>query len=96
MELEYRQLTEAEIRQALADLPGWELEDGKLVKGYHFDSYLDGVPFVGAVAYLAEKLDHHPDIVLGWRNAKVSMNTHAVEGISPYDLELARRIDALG
>jgi 4a-hydroxytetrahydrobiopterin dehydratase len=96
MELEYRKLSESEAAATLGGLDGWTIENGKLAKAVAFDSYLDGVAFASAVAYLAEKLDHHPDIEIGWRRVRIAMNTHAVEGLSPYDFELAKRIEALG
>ena len=95
MTLEYRKLSEAEIAQGLGELDGWSQEGDKIAKGFAFRNYLDGTAFASAVGYLAESLDHHPDIEIGWRKVRVSMNTHAVEGLSPYDFELARRIEAL-
>jgi 4a-hydroxytetrahydrobiopterin dehydratase len=96
MELEYRKLSEAEIAAGLQEINGWEVENGQVCKQYGFDNYLDGIAFASAVGYVAEKLDHHPDITIGWRKVKVAVNTHSVDGISPYDFELARRIEALG
>ena len=95
MTLEYRKLSEAEIADALPSVSGWEVEGGKLVKEFGFENYLDGVAFASAVGFAAEQLDHHPDLSIGWRKVRVAMSTHAVEGISPYDFELARRIEAL-
>ena len=95
MTLEYRKLSEAEIAQGLAELDGWSREGDKIAKHFAFPNYLDGTAFASAVGYLAESLDHHPDIEIGWRKVKISMNTHSVEGLSPYDFELARRIEAL-
>lgn len=95
MSLEYRKLSEAEIAQGLGTLDGWSQEGDKIAKSFAFDNYLDGTGFASAVGYIAESMDHHPDIEIGWRKVKVSMNTHAVEGLSPYDFELARRIEAL-
>ena len=95
MTLEYRKLSEAEIAQGLGELDGWSQEGDKIAKVFAFSNYLDGTAFASAVGYLAESLDHHPDIEIGWRKVRVSMNTHAVEGLSPYDFELARRIEAL-
>jgi len=96
MELEYRKVSEAEIAAALGELEGWTDSAGKIEKLFGFENYLDGVAFASAVGFLAETLDHHPDIEIGWRKVRIAMNTHAVEGLSPYDFELARRIEGLG
>jgi len=95
LKLEYKNLTEDEIRDGLATLSGWSVMNGKLTKSFSFDSYLAGPAFASLVAEVAESLDHHPDILIGYRKVTVFVNTHAVNGISPYDFELAKRIEAL-
>ncbi|MBC8063757.1 MAG: 4a-hydroxytetrahydrobiopterin dehydratase [Chlorobia bacterium] len=95
MELEYRKLDETEATSALASRPGWAIEDGKLTKSFKFKTYKDGVVFASAVGFVSDKLDHHPDLLVGYANVKVSMNTHDVGGLSPYDFELAKRIESL-
>lgn len=95
MELAYRKIDGSEATAALASTPGWAIEEGKLTKSFKFETYKDGVVFASAVGFLADKLDHHPDIMLGYAKVKVSMNTHDVGGLSPYDFELAKRIEAL-
>jgi 4a-hydroxytetrahydrobiopterin dehydratase len=95
-ELEYRKLSDDEIAEELRTVDRWSVEGSKLTKTLEFPEYLKGVDFAAKVGYAAEALNHHPDITIGWRKVKVSMNTHDVGGaISPYDFELARRIDAL-
>lgn len=92
--LEYVKLDDAAVEREVNRLDGWLAIDGHLAKTFAFDRYLDGVEFASKVGRLAEDLDHHPDITIGYRKVHVSMNTHAVEGLSPYDFELARRIEA--
>jgi 4a-hydroxytetrahydrobiopterin dehydratase len=93
--LVYRKLEEEEAQARLAQAPGWSIEDGKLAKSFKFERYQEGVVFATAVAYLADRLDHHPDLEIGYGKVRVSVNTHSVEGLSPYDFELARRIEAI-
>lgn len=93
--LEYRLLTESELEQALAALPGWSIENGLLVKRFEFKTYKDGLVFAMAVGHMADKLDHHPDLTIGYAKLQVAMSTHAVGGLSPYDVELARLIETL-
>ncbi len=95
-ELAYRQLSKEEIRLELKTVPGWAIEGDLLTRTFSFKTYKDGVVFSSAVAFLADKLDHHPDITLSYGKVTVAVNTHSVGGISPYDFELARRIDFLG
>lgn len=95
MQLEYRQLSGDEITEGLKSLNGWDVEGEKLAKSYEFESYLAGVDFACKVANMAEQMDHHPDIEIGYKKVRLSVNTHSVGGLSPYDLELARRVDEL-
>lgn len=95
-ELAYRKLTADEIASGLDALPNWTREGDEIVRTIGFESYLAGVEFVVAVAREAEALDHHPDLFIGYRKVTIRISTHSVGGLSPYDLELARRVDAIG
>ncbi len=95
MTLEYRKLDENEVTSGVGNLDGWAIEDGKLTKLFVFETYKDGVVFAGAAGYVSDKLNHHPDIAIGYGKVKIAVNTHDVGGLSPFDFELARRIDSL-
>jgi 4a-hydroxytetrahydrobiopterin dehydratase len=95
MKLEYRKLSDDELAQGLERLNGWAVVDGKLSRSFEFPEYMKGADFVARVASTAQEMDHHPDIFLGYKKATVSVSTHSVDGLSPYDLELASRIDRL-
>jgi 4a-hydroxytetrahydrobiopterin dehydratase len=93
--LEHRLLTDAELADGLVELDGWGIEEGKLTKRFEFKNYKDGLVFALAIGHVADRLDHHPDLEVGYAKVKVAVSTHSVGGLSPFDLELARRIDAL-
>jgi 4a-hydroxytetrahydrobiopterin dehydratase len=93
--LEYRKLPDSEIQIELAKLHGWSIADDKLTRTFAFDTYKDGVVFAAAIGHLADRLNHHPDLHVGYGKVTVAVNTHDVGGISPFDFELARRIDRL-
>lgn len=95
MELTYVKLGDDEVQWALQGLDGWHLLEGQIQKAFKFNTYLDGVAFAGRIAEIAEDLDHHPDILIQWRAVTIRMHTHSVGGISPYDFELAKRIDTV-
>jgi 4a-hydroxytetrahydrobiopterin dehydratase len=93
-ELSYERLSDEQIAERLARVPGWTIEDGALTRLYEFPSYAAGVVFACAVGYLADSLDHHPDLTIGYQRVRVSLKTHdAGGGLTSYDFELARRID---
>lgn len=82
-------LNEAAIQQALTTLPGWRVEGRELIKEFQFPSYLAGIEFVNKVARLAEAMNHHPDLYVGWRKVTMRLNTHSAGGLTALDLELA-------
>lgn len=88
-------LTDAEIEAGLEELDGWERNGNEIVKVYKNKSFVDSLGFVAKVAILAEKADHHPDILIQYRNVTLTLSTHSKGGLTEKDLNLAREIDAL-
>lgn len=88
-------LSDEGLRAALAGLRGWDLVKGELTKTFEFDSYLSGIDFAVEVAKEAEALDHHPNLMVGYRRVTVSVSTHDAGGITAWDFELAARADKL-
>ena len=80
----------------MAGLDGWKLKEDKIKKYYKFANFAEALAFVNKVGEIAERMDHHPDIKLGWGYAKVKTTTHDRDGLTDFDIELARQIDALG
>jgi 4a-hydroxytetrahydrobiopterin dehydratase len=93
--LEYRKLGDSEVAENLSRHPYWALDGDQITRTVEFATYKDGIVFAAAVGYLADRLDHHPDLHIGYRRVVVSVSTHSVEGLSPYDFELARQIDGI-
>ena len=81
------------IAAALSTLPGWEQHGVTITKKWRFKTYLAGIDFVTQVARAAEALDHHPDLLVGWRKVQATLSTHVANGLTEYDIELARQID---
>ena len=88
-------LTDAELKQALSELPGWTLKDGMIVKKYEHASFPEAIVFVNAVAHLAELLNHHPDVDIRYSNITVALVTHDAGGITVKDVTLAKQIEAI-
>jgi len=45
--------------------------------------------FVVALGVIAEKRDHHPDMLVTWGRVRVQWSTHDAGGVTELDLELA-------
>ncbi len=74
---------------------GWKLIDGSLEKSYTFANFHETMAFVNALAWIAHREDHHPDLALGYSRCTVRFNTHDVGGISVSDFHCAAAVDAL-
>ncbi|MEL6149110.1 MAG: 4a-hydroxytetrahydrobiopterin dehydratase [Chloroflexota bacterium] len=89
-------LSEAEINAALQNLPGWEHSDGAITKTYALPSYTAGLAFATAIGIIAEGLNHHPDLSIGYKKVTVLFTTHDDGNvITDKDIEAATRIEAL-
>ncbi len=87
-------LSEAEIGQRLPALTGWEFRDNAIRKLYRFKEFLDGIRFVDRVAEAAERLDHHPDILINYTRVMMSCSTHSEGGVTDKDFKLAQEIES--
>lgn len=90
-------LTPEQIKTLLAEAPGWRLDEAGtgIGKVYPFHDYYQTMAFANAVAYIAHTEDHHPVMVLGYRQCEVRYTTHAISGLSENDFICAAKIDRL-
>jgi 4a-hydroxytetrahydrobiopterin dehydratase len=88
-------LKEAEIRNLLRQLDGWAHANGRIVKTYEFKNYYQTMAFVNAAAWISHREDHHPDMLVGYNQCRVSYVTHAIDGLSENDFICAAKCDAL-
>ena len=88
-------LTQTELEQALRTLHGWTVKDGMIVRTYPHESFPEAVLFVNAVAHLAEKMNHHPDVDIRYSTITVALVTHDQGGITGKDVELATQIEGI-
>ncbi len=93
--MERKKLSESEIENAIADLPGWSAENDRLKKRFTFSNFAAALAFVNKAGEIAEKYDHHPDISFGWGYAEFFITTHDRGGITDCDVALAKEIDQI-
>lgn len=90
-----QRLSEDVIQTALADLPRWSGDSAAIATSLVFDTYEAGVAFAVQVALLAQRMDHHPDILIGWRRVTITYTTHDAGGVTGRDLAAARAVEAI-
>ncbi|HET6545308.1 MAG TPA: 4a-hydroxytetrahydrobiopterin dehydratase [Rhodanobacteraceae bacterium] len=90
-------LASADIAQYLALLPDWkQAADGnEICKQFKFKNFYRTMAFVNAVAWIANREDHHPDLEVGYAACLVRYSTHDVGGISLNDFICAAKVEAL-
>ncbi len=89
-------LNDEEITTALTTLPGWQVQEGKLVKQFKFGSFAKAMGWMVTVALVAEKMNHHPEWSNVYNRVTVALVTHDLGNvISNLDVELATKMEQL-
>jgi len=77
-------------------LPQWSVvKQHHLLREFRFPDFRQALEFVNCVGAIAEEQGHHPDILLGWGKAEITLWTHAVDGLTESDFIMAAKIDRL-
>jgi 4a-hydroxytetrahydrobiopterin dehydratase len=88
-------LTEDQIATRLGGVAGWDLQGDAIVATVTRADFRDALLYVGAVGYLAEAANHHPDIAISWNKVTLTLSTHSAGGLTGADFDLAERISQL-
>ena len=74
----------------------WSREGEAIVREWKLADFAAAIAFVDRVAELAERANHHPDILVhGWNRVRLVLSTHSAGGITAADFALAEQIDRL-
>lgn len=88
-------LAQEEVDAGLAQLPGWEHKRGSIAKTFSFRDYAETMAFVNAVAGIAQREDHHPEMRVAYDECRVAYRTHSIGGICANDFICAAKVEAL-
>lgn len=85
------------IEDEIKNLKQWNYREDLrcLEKSYSFKSYLKNIAFVNAIAWQANRLNHHPDLEIKFNLCVVRITTHDQSQLTDKDIELAKAIDQL-
>jgi len=83
------------LRKELHD--DWKVtEDGRAIqREFGFKNFHETMGFVNALAWIANREDHHPDLQVGYKRCLVQFSTHALGGLSENDFICAAKADEL-
>lgn len=89
-------ITGNELQELKKALPQWDvLNEHHLHREFKFPDFKQALAFVNRVGDLAEQQGHHPDILLKWGKAEVTLWTHKIDGLTESDFIMAAKIDRL-
>ncbi|PRQ10098.1 putative pterin-4-alpha-carbinolamine dehydratase [Enhygromyxa salina] len=89
---ENRLLDQAAREAALAALDGWTLDD-RLRKKFCFADFPAAIGFMTAVAFDAERLNHHPNWTNVYNRVEIELWSHDLGGVSSLCVELAKAME---
>jgi 4a-hydroxytetrahydrobiopterin dehydratase len=74
----------------------WQETNNALYRKFEFKDFSEAFAFMTRVAFIAEKMDHHPRWTNVWNTVEMWLNTHdAGNTVTERDRKLAARIDAM-
>ena len=85
---------ESEYASSLAELSGWSISGKSLTKTWQFANDSESIDWVSKVWQLAQEVNHHPDIQLGYNTVTIDLTTHDQGGLSQQDFNLAQNIES--
>ncbi|MCB9771926.1 MAG: 4a-hydroxytetrahydrobiopterin dehydratase [Candidatus Omnitrophica bacterium] len=91
-------LTKESAQKLLNDVPGWKMSsDVKMIsREFVMKNFMAAVKIIDKAAVIAEEENHHPDFhLVGYRNLRIDLSTHAVKGLTENDFIVAAKINAL-
>ena len=88
------QLDDGELGTLLSCLSDWTHAGDRIEKTFRFPDYYRTMAFVNAVASIAHREDHHPDLEVHYDRCTVAWSTHSAGGVTLNDGICAAKTDA--
>lgn len=89
-----QKLEEPQIEEKLKALPQWSELNGAIQRTFQFKDFVASMSFVERVAAEAERVQHHPDILIRYNKVTLTLSTHDAGGITDNDFEFASFSDS--
>jgi 4a-hydroxytetrahydrobiopterin dehydratase len=86
----------SQLAELAAQVPQWQIvNEHHLTRNFAFPDFRQALDFVNRVGEIAEEQGHHPNILLTWGRAEITIWTHKIDGLTESDFILAAKIDKL-
>ena len=76
-----------------AGLDDWAYLLGGLETRLETTNFATGLRLVASIGAAAEAADHHPDMLVQYRQVTLTLTSHDAGGLTERDFRLAKRID---
>jgi 4a-hydroxytetrahydrobiopterin dehydratase len=74
----------------------WTIQDNKLYRKFIFSDFIEAFSFMTKVAFISEKIGHHPTFSNTYNTVEILLSTHdANNTITEKDYLLSKKIDEL-
>ena len=88
-------LSDAEIQQALQNLPDWTKNGNTIERTFQFGNFVQAMDFVNEIAEAAEAVNHHPDIHISYSKVTLVLVSHDSGGVTQRDIRMAGKINEI-
>ena len=89
-------LTNDQINEALAKLPGWTFAEDKLSREYRFANFTEAMGFINEMAFACEKANHHPELFNVYSRVEIGLTTHDTGNkVTQKDVDLAAELEKI-
>jgi 4a-hydroxytetrahydrobiopterin dehydratase len=93
--MELTKLSDQEIATRLDALLEWSQPGEEIQRTFRFKDFVAAMHFVEQVADRAERVQHHPDILIRYSRVTLSLSTHDAGGITDKDFDFAQAAERL-
>lgn len=90
-----KKLTELEITEKIKMLSYWTYQNNAIHANFKFNNFKDTFFVMKQIAFIAEKIKHHPNWSNVYNVLNISLTTHDVGGVTEKDFKLAVKINAI-
>jgi len=88
-------IEEKELESFIEKNPSWIIKNKTIKKEFKFTNFIEAFSFMTKVAFLSEKMDHHPNWQNTYNKVTIELTTHDMNGITTNDIKLAKCINTL-
>ena len=88
-------LSQRQVDTRLAKLPQWSQNGDAIQRTFQFENFVGSMRFLNGVADAAERVQHHPDILVRWNKDTLTLSTHDAGGITEKDMTFAANADQI-